>query len=94
MEMVKVVDCSVTDCAYNVNKQCHTIAITVGSDCARCDAYMHSMNKGGEMDVTGEVGSCHMADCQFNQSLECNAPGIHVAKHSGHADCNTYKMKK
>jgi len=94
MKMVKIVDCSATSCAYNYNKQCCTPAITVGSECPMCEAFMDSQSKAGESDVTGGVGACHMADCQYNQSLECNAPGIHVDMHHNHADCDTYSPKK
>lgn len=91
--MSKVLDCIVTECAYNVGKQCHTPAITVGSDCPMCDTYTDGKEKGGEEDVIGGVGACRMGDCKFNESLECSAPGIHVTKHSEHAECGTYEEK-
>lgn len=87
----KVIDCSVTECSYNMNKQCHAIAITVGdSDCAMCDTYYKFSQKGGARDVTGSVGACKEHNCKFNNSLECSAPGIHVSSHQGHADCATF----
>jgi hypothetical protein len=91
--MVKIMDCSVSDCAYNVNKQCHTMAITVGSECPMCDTYSSGKEKGGMMDMIGGVGACRKNDCVFNKSLECSANGIHVGKHGGHADCETYKER-
>lgn len=90
----KVLDCSVTECSYNTNKQCHAVAITVGdSTCAMCDTYFKSSQKGGAMELTGSVGACKEADCKFNNSLECSASGIHVANHMGHADCSTYSRR-
>ncbi len=90
----KVIDCSVRDCSYNQNKACHAVAITVGdSNCAMCDTYYHSSQKGGAMEITGSVGACKEDDCKFNNSLECSAPGIHVANHMGHADCSTFSRK-
>ena len=93
MEMVKIVDCSVTECAYNSNKECHTLAITVGSNCPMCETYTSAKSKGGMDDVTGGVGACRMSDFRYNNMLECNASGIHVSKHSGHADCDTFEVK-
>lgn len=90
----KVLDCSVTECSYNMNKTCHALAITVGdSTCAMCDTYFKSPEKGGAMEMTGSVGACKENDCKFNKSLECAAPGIHVASHMGHADCATYSPR-
>ncbi|MHB9155634.1 MAG: DUF1540 domain-containing protein [Endomicrobiales bacterium] len=94
MDMVNVIDCSAVNCVYNVNKQCHTMAITVGSDHARCESFMEQTQKEGVMDLTGRVGACHVGNCQFNESLECHASGIHVNPHSGHADCMTFNPKK
>ncbi len=90
----KVLDCNVTECSYNSNKQCHAVAITVGdSTCAMCDTYFKSSQKGGAMEVTGSVGACKEADCRHNKSLECSAPGIHVSNHMDHADCSTYARR-
>ena len=94
MQMPNVLDCSATECSYNTNKACHAAAITVGdSNCAMCDTYFKSSQKGGVQDLTGSVGACKENDCKFNNSLECQASGIHVANHMGHADCATYSRK-
>lgn len=94
MQMPKVLDCEMVDCAYNAEKKCHAMAITVGTDgCPLCDTFMKSATKGGLPDVIGAVGACREADCRFNQSLECTAGGIHVMMHSAHADCGTYKPR-
>lgn len=82
-EMVKVTKCDVTDCSYNKNNQCHTLAITVGgpedpSPC--CDTYIHSSQKGGIPDVQGGVGACKVENCSFNASLECSAPSVQVGR--------------
>lgn len=93
MQMVKILDCSVTDCVYNKKKQCHTMAIDVGSQCPMCEGYMHGESKGGSENVVGGVGACHQSDCSFNQSFECHANGIHIGQHSDHADCETYSKR-
>lgn len=94
MKISPVVDCSAVGCIYNVNKQCHTPAITVGSPEATCDTFMNGQQKAGEMDVTGGVGACRKSDCMYNESLECHANGIHVMVHQEHADCITFSAKK
>jgi hypothetical protein len=94
MKMPNVLDCNVQECSYNTNKACHAMAITVGdSNCAMCDTYFKSSQKGGASDITGAVGACKENDCKFNNSLECQAPGIHVSGHMGHADCSTYTRR-
>jgi hypothetical protein len=92
MNMAKVTACTVTECAYNKNQQCHTMAITVGGPHPMCDTYMSS-GRGGEDGVTGGVGACHVASCRFNQSLECHARGIEVGLHANHADCDTFSQR-
>src|SRR4030067_3373297 len=83
-DMPKIKGCEVTECAYNIEKNCHAIAITVGnSQAARCDTfYKHS--KGGIKGLNGGVGACKMDSCKFNTDLECfAAEGIKVALNSG-----------
>ena len=83
------------DCSYNRNKECHAMAITVGSGGhPMCDTLIKSSQKGGVMDMMGSVGACKEADCKFNQVLECSASGgIHVARHADHADCSTFAAR-
>jgi hypothetical protein len=86
----KINKCSVIQCSYNLDMQCHTPAITVGADHAACDTYIELLHKGGFTDISGRVGACHESDCGFNKSLECSAPGIEIGQCHGHADCLTY----
>jgi hypothetical protein len=89
-----IVKCDVLQCAYNINQQCHTPAITVGSMCPKCESFTKGLDKGGDVNVSGSVGSCHESDCKFNQSLECSSPGgISVGSHMWHADCKTYSKR-
>lgn len=92
-EMSKIIDCDASECIYNSNNCCHTIAITVGDNEPMCDTYMSNGKKGGMEDVTGGVGSCKVESCSFNESYECCAEGIHVKNHGAHMDCVTYKQK-
>ena len=86
----KVLDCNMTDCAYNEDKMCHAVAITVGDLEPVCDTYMKGASKGGISDAIGGVGACKVNQCLYNDSLECTADGIHVGVRSGHADCTTF----
>lgn len=93
-EMPKVRECSVNACAYNTEKNCHALAITVGDDtCPACDTFTQYMNKGGILDTTGMVGACKVTDCVYNTALECSAPNIKVGWHQTHAECTTYKSE-
>ena len=92
--MAKILDCIMTDCSYNRDKMCHTMAITVGDGlCPLCDTYVSAPNKGGLQEDLGGVGACKVQECAFNKSLECSAEGIHVKIHSNHAECSTFKRK-
>lgn len=89
--MPKILDCVMMDCSYNKNKECHAMAITVGTEGhPMCDTFIKLPQKGGVMDMMGGVGACREAGCKFNQSLECSASGIHVGRHADHADCSTF----
>jgi len=94
VNMPKILDCMVMDCSYNKSKECHAMAITVGSENhPMCDTFMKSPQKGGVMEMVGSVGACKEADCKYNKSLECAASGIHVGAHDGHADCSTFAAR-
>lgn len=94
MDMPKILECTVSSCAYNTENKCHAIAITVGDGkCPMCDTGIISSLKGGIADLIGGVGACKEINCQFNKSLECNAKSIRVTLHSNHADCSTFKAK-
>lgn len=93
MSMPKILSCSVNECAYNKNDQCHTLAITVGNAHPSCDTFIKSPIRGGSEDLTGGVGACKVQDCGFNKALECSAPGISVAPHGGHGDCRTFRAR-
>ncbi len=94
ISMPRILSCSVTECAYNINNECHTLAITVGDGShASCDTYYRTQVKGGAVDQIGGVGACKADACKFNKAFECSAPGINVAAHSGHADCKTFSPR-
>jgi hypothetical protein len=95
MDMPKVAECSVTSCAYNESKKCHTMAITVGEEPSSpiCDTFVQSSAKGGSKELMAGVGACKAADCDYNQKLECTAPNINVGMKGQEADCLTFKTR-
>jgi len=94
MEMVRIIQCDATDCAYNQNSQCHAMAITVGNGMDhKCDTFTMGTAKGGFPDVIGGVGACKATSCKHNTSLECQAPGIKVGREGGIVDCLTFESR-
>lgn len=93
MKMPMIIDCKMTECAYNANKKCHAMAITVGGPEPMCDTFLKRTKKGGVPDMNGSVGACKVANCNFNQSLVCSAEAIHIGVHDNHAECDTFSPK-
>lgn len=95
MEMPKVSDCSVTDCAYNKAKECHALAITVGEDPDEpvCDTFFASSTHGGIKEAAAGVGACKAADCQYNEDYECTAAAIQVGYQGDQPDCLTFEIR-
>jgi Domain of Unknown Function (DUF1540) len=89
MEIPKVLACSVNECAFNRDKECHALAINVGGHHPACDTFTNHGHKAGGNENMG-VGACKVSHCKFNKSLMCSAPGITVGHHEHHADCKTY----
>ncbi|MFG2030740.1 DUF1540 domain-containing protein [Streptomyces sp. NPDC048825] len=92
MEMPVVTECAVQDRAraYNRDRTCHALAITVGDvQHAHCDAFFTAPAKGGDPSATGRVGACKMSDCRHNVAFECHAPGITVGNQQTEVHCLT-----
>ena len=89
-KMPGVSECTIEECAYNISKSCHAIAITIGDgDRPRCDTFFKSMVPGGVIDTAG-VGACKVSACRHNKNFECSAAGIHVGCLNNHANCLTF----
>jgi len=95
-DMPKVTQCEATDCAYNVEKVCHAMAITMSSGSEpECLTYLSGQKKGGDQQTVGKVGACKAEHCEYNQNLECHAPGISVGqKESDEASCLTFEVRQ
>jgi len=93
MKMPKVTACSVESCAYNTQKSCHAMAITVGEPGGdpACDTFFTADQHGGVKEITAGVGACKLAGCTFNKDYECSASSITVAMQHGQADCMTFQ---
>jgi len=92
MNMAKVTDCDMGECAYNRNQECHALAITIGNEGEpRCDTFVKCEQQGGDALATAGVGACKTSECRYNADLECCAPSIQVAHTQGHPDCKTFE---
>ncbi len=91
MEMSKVLACSVKECSFNREKECHALAINVGGGShPACDTFIPMGSKSGANESIAGIGACKVNSCKYNMSLECSAPGITVGHHEKHADCKTF----
>ena len=94
MQMPSVYSCDVDECAYNHEKQCHALAITVGdAQGPLCDTFMDKAKagcEGGDPEHTANVGACHMGNCVHNERLECAAKDIAVGHKGSEIDCLTF----
>ena len=94
MDMPKIMQCTATQCAYNQEKQCHALAITIGDAThPHCDTFFEAPMKGGDPAMTGSVGACKVDICRFNESFECHAQGIQVGFLRDDMDCQTFNPK-
>lgn len=89
-DMPRILDCSVTDCSYNKEKNCGAAAITVGYS-SSCTTFIPLTVKGGLTKAETFVGACQKADCTHNNALECTAASISVG--AGTADCLSYEAR-
>jgi len=93
LDMPRVAECNVTECAYNMNKTCHARAITIGgSDRPACDTFFES-NRHTNYDGIAGVGACRVDTCVYNESFECQAPNIQVSHGQDQADCMTFRRR-
>lgn len=94
IEMPQVSACSATECAYNVNDQCHARAITVGDGThPGCDTFIGSDRHTRDSQRTAGVGACKVTGCSHNDDFECMADSIDVGIRGGSVDCLTYHAR-
>lgn len=94
IEMPQVSECSVTECAYNVESGCRARAITVGDGVnPGCDTFFSASHHANDGRRTAGVGACKVSICQYNQDFECGADTIRVSIGSAEAKCMTFSPR-
>lgn len=94
VEMPPVSSCNAAACAYNVDRQCHAKAVTIGNSASpSCDTFFdsgkHTINETGR----AGVGACKTADCIANEDYECSAEGVTIGLVNGNVRCLTYRKR-
>lgn len=91
IEMSPVAGCSVSACAYNLDRLCHAKAITVGDAVAPgCDTFVEAPAHARTVQIRAGVGACKMSECAYNADLECTAERIEVGLDGADARCLTF----
>jgi hypothetical protein len=92
VNMSKVSQCKVSECAYNADNACHAIAITVGDgDNPMCDTFFQTGSHCGAKATAG-VGACKVSACRHNQDFECSAGYIQIGNMESKVRCMTFAM--
>lgn len=91
-KMPSVSECAIAECAYNSNKACHAIAITIGDgNHPQCDTFFISPKHSGAKEKAG-VGACKVSVCSNNKDFMCSAPSIRVGPEKNQGKCLTFSM--
>ncbi len=94
LDIPVVSECSVSECAYNVNKACHARAITIGDGVhPGCDTYLGSAGHTKSVQQSAGVGACKVIGCRYNGDYECNAESINVGYRESQIHCLTYQPR-
>ena len=94
MEMPKVSRCDVSECAYNMDKECHAMAVTIGDVVhPRCDTLCMAVNEDLDVNCFAGVGACKTIACSYNHGFECMASEISVGYNSDEVDCMTFRQR-
>lgn len=94
VEMPAVNECSVSECAYNLNKACHARAITVGDGIhPGCDTYLGSAGHIRDKGISAGVGACKVTGCSHNDDYECAASSIDVGFEGTEIHCLTFSPR-
>jgi hypothetical protein len=91
IEMPVVAQCSVDECAYNVNNCCHARAITVGNGVhPGCDTFLNGSSHSKAAQRIAGVGACKVSACRHNEDYECMTEQIVVGHDQAAVRCLTY----
>lgn len=91
IETPLVLECSVTECTYNLNNNCHARAITIGDGVhPSCDTFFGSRHHTKAAMRTAGIGACKIEACQFNDDFECMTENIRVGRSKDEISCLTF----
>jgi hypothetical protein len=93
IKLPKITLCEMEECAYNIDKKCRAIAITIGGPEPECITIEKKLKEGGLDTVNGGVGACKARDCCFNRDLICIAKAIKIEKRDNKGYCKSYQLK-
>jgi len=94
LEMPLVAKCSVRQCVYNQNQNCHAKAITVGDSIVPgCDTFFEARQHAREVKTIAGVGACKVKNCAHNEDFECRADSIMVGLAMDGVSCLTYSAR-
>ena len=89
----EVKTCTVQQCFYQRNEECHAHAITVGHTEPNCDTFAQTQSKIDKAGA-GEVGACHVIQCSYNDKMFCHACDDIVVNMVGDkAICSTFRQR-
>lgn len=89
-----VAQCTMIDCAYNMERSCHAKAITIGdNEAPNCDTLCCGSAHVHAQEIHAAVGACKVSTCSFNDDLECTAAQISVGRMNNSVGCLTYAMR-
>ncbi len=92
IDMPPVSECDAIGCAYNVDRECQALAITVGHGIhPGCDTYLAIGQHVPDRPGSAGVGACKVDVCRHNRDLECQAPSIHVEVRGDQGECGTFE---
>jgi len=94
MDMPLVSQCTISECAYNVNNNCHARAITIGDGLhAGCDTYFNNPGHTKDMTRIAGIGACKSVQCKFNEDFECMTDSITVGRAGQEVNCLTFSPR-
>lgn len=94
LEMPIVAKCMASECAYNLNSNCHARAITIGDSLRPgCDTFMAGPCHTRSANQVAGIGACKTVGCKFNDDLECMAESVQVGIIKNEANCMTFVLR-
>lgn len=92
LRMSEVTKCEMSECAYNLENDCHALAITVGDGASpACDTFFSAQDHTSGLNQLAGVGACKVSSCLHNKAYECMAPDIMVGMSGNRASCLTFQ---